>query len=165
MNPNQTGLHVSTPTETTIVMTRSFNAPRRLVWEAMTNPAKLRRWMFAPPGWTMTVCEFEPRIGGPYKWSWKNEQLDPVMTIHGIMTEVVPQTRIVHTQTMEMAQCGPAANFTVALELTEESAATQMRLTLTYPSKEARDGALKWGMEHGMEIGYKRLDEMFALPE
>lgn len=162
MNP--AGLNVTTPTDTTIVMTRSFIAPRRLVWEAMTDPTKLRRWMFAPPGWIMTVCEFEPRVGGRYKWVWKNEHADPVMTIHGVMTEVVPHERVVHSQTMENAQCGPVEDFTVTLEFTEKSGITQMRLTLTYGSKEARDVALRWGMEHGMEAGYKQLDAMLAQP-
>lgn len=155
-------LKVSTPTDTTVVMTRSFNAPRRLVWEAMTDPSKLRRWMFAPPGWIMTVCEFDARVGGGYRWAWKTDQADPVMTIHGVITEVVPHERVAHTQTMEMAQCGPAANFSVTLELSEQCGITRMQLTLTYPSKAARDNALTWGMERGMEAGYVQLDAMLA---
>jgi uncharacterized protein YndB with AHSA1/START domain/DNA-binding transcriptional ArsR family regulator len=162
MNP--ASLNLSTPTDTTIVMTRSFNAPRSLVWDAMTDAAKLSRWMFAPPGWSMTVCEFEPRVGGRYKWAWKNEQADPVMTIHGSMTEVVPHERIVHTQTMDMSQCGPAAEFTVALQFVEKNGLTQMRLTLIFPSKADRDNTLMWGMERGMEVGYARLDAMLARP-
>ena len=162
---NLAGLKVSTPTDTTIVMTSSFNAARRLVWEAMTDPAKLRRWMFAPPGWIMTVCEFEPRVGGSYKWAWKTAQADPMMTIHGVMTEVVPHERIVHTQTMEMSQCGPVEDFSVTLEFTERHGVTQMKLTLAYGSKQARDGALEWGMETGMEAGYKNLDAMLITPE
>lgn len=58
MNPTHTqGLQVSTPTDTTIVMTRAFDAPRKLVWEAFTTPEKMRRWMLPPPGWTLTLCE------------------------------------------------------------------------------------------------------------
>jgi uncharacterized protein YndB with AHSA1/START domain len=163
MNP--AGLKVSTPTDTTIVLTRTFNAPRRLVWEAMTDPAKLRRWMFAPPGWIMTACEFEARVGGTYKWAWKNEHADPVMTLQGTMTEVVPHERVVHTQTMEMADGGPAAEFIVGLRFAEQSGVTQMRQTLTFPSKTDRDNALKWGMEKGMEVGYARLDAMLAKPD
>lgn len=161
---NVAGLKVTTPTDTTIVMSRSFNAPRRLVWDAMTDPSKLRRWMFAPPGWVMTVCEFEARVGGRYKWVWKNDHANPVMAIHGEMTDVVPPERIVHSQAMEMGQCGPVARFAVMLEFTERDGVTQMRLTLSFPSKSERDGALKWGMEHGMEAGYKQLDAMLAQP-
>lgn len=159
---NAAGLKVATPTDTTIKMTRAFNAPRRMVWEAMTDPAKLRRWMFAPPGWEMTVCEFDARVGGTFRWAWKTEQADPAMVIHGVMKEVVPNERIVHTETMEMAQCGPCGDLLATLELAEAAGVTQMSLTLAFKSKEERDAALASGMEGGMQAGYARLDEMFA---
>ncbi len=162
---NLAGLKVSTPTDTTIVMTRSFNAPRRLVWDAMTDAAKLRRWVFAPPGWEMTVCEFSPRVGGAYRWVWKTEQADPMMTIHGVMKEVVPYERIVHSQIMDMAHCATGDQFDVSLDLAEKSGVTQMKLTLTFKSKKDRDAALEWGMEKGMEVGYAQLDAMLARPE
>ncbi len=156
------GLSVATPSATTIVVTRAFRAERRLVWEAMTDPAKLRRWMFAPPGWEMTVCEFDARVGGKYRWAWKTAQADPAMTIHGVLTEVVPQEKIAHTQTMEMVQCGRVGDLTATLELKETRGVARMTLTLEYESKEARDGALASGMEQGMEAGYKKLDAAFA---
>ena len=160
---NAPTLNITTPTDTSIVMTRAFRAPRALVWQAMTDPAKLRRWMFAPPGWTMTTCEFDPRVGGAYRWAWKTEQADPMMVIHGVMTEVLPPERITHTQVMEMAGCGgEPATFTVRLELTESGGTTLLRLSLLFPSKQARDGALMWGMERGMEAGYAVLDRMLA---
>jgi uncharacterized protein YndB with AHSA1/START domain len=102
MNPK--GLHVSTPTDTTIVLTRAFHAPRRLVWEAFTDPAKMRRWMLPPPGWTMTVCECDVRVGGALSLAWKSEDADPVMTLQGVFTEAVPHERMVHTETMRDAR-------------------------------------------------------------
>ena len=157
-------LTITTPDDTTIVMTRAFKAPRRLVWEAMTDAGKLRRWLFAPPGWEMTVCEFDARVGGRYRWAWKTEQADPMMVIHGVMTEVVPPERITHTQVMEMAGCGgDVAEFNVRFELAEGAGGTtSWRLTLMFPDRQARDGALKWGMEKGMEAGYAVLDAMLA---
>src|SRR5882672_3197002 len=100
MNPK--GLQISTPTETTIVLTRSFDAPLRLVWEAMFTPDRMRRWMLPPPGWTMTICECEPRVGGAPELAWKSEEADPVMTRRGSFTEVVLQERAVHTETMAL---------------------------------------------------------------
>ena len=105
MNPK--GLHISTPTDTTIVLTRTFHAPRRLVWEAMTDPVKMRRWMLAPPGWTMTVCECEARVRGALRLAWKSEDADPVMTLQGVFTEVVLHERMVHTETMVMGSGEP----------------------------------------------------------
>lgn len=159
---NQPGLKVSTPTDTTIVMTRTFNAPRRLVWHAMTDPATMRRWMFAPPGWTMTGCEVEARVGGKVRLTWKSAEADPAMVIHGVVTEAVLYERLVHTEVMEMAQCGVLGESLDTLELSEERGVTTMRMTLAYQSKQARDGALASGMEQGMEAGYKNLDAWLA---
>lgn len=155
-------LQVSTPTDTSIVMTRSFNAPRRLVWEAMTSPAMLPRWMFSPPGWKMTTCVGEPRVGGTYRWAWADASGIETLVIHGEFREVRAPERLVHTETMEMSGCGPAGTLLATIELSEKSGITQMRMTLSFDSKEARDGALRSGMEHGMEAGYKQLDAMLA---
>jgi uncharacterized protein YndB with AHSA1/START domain len=162
MNPK--GLQVSTPTDTTIVLTRTFDAPRRLVWEAMFDPVKMRRWMLPPPGWTMTVCEVEARVGGALRLAWKKEDADSVMTLQGVFKEVVPHERIVHTETMEMGSGGPIGPLLETHEFAEKSGVTTMRITQAYDSKEARDGALASGMDQGMEAGYKQLDAMFAQP-
>src|SRR3954463_8016392 len=86
-------LQISTPTDTTIVLTRTFSAPRRLVWEAMFTPDKMRRWMLPPPGWTLTVCECDARLGGKLNLAWKNEDADPFMTLKGVFTEAAPHER------------------------------------------------------------------------
>ena len=162
MNPK--GLQVSTPTDTTIVLTRTFNAPRRLVWEAMTDPVKMRRWMLAPPGWTMTVCECEARVGGALRLAWKSEDADPAMTLHGEFTEVVTHERIVHTETMVLGSGETIGRLVETHAFTEEDGVTTMRITQAYDSKDARDGAIASGMEHGMEAGYEQLDAMFTQP-
>lgn len=154
------GLTVATPSDTEIVMTRTFNAPRRLVWEAMTDPAQVRRWLFAPPGWTMTTCEGDARVGGTFRWAWNDEHGNPALLIHGVNREVVPHERIVHTEVMEMGACGPLGELLATIELTEREGVTHMRMTLAFESKEARDGALASGMEHGMEAGYQTLDAL-----
>ena len=159
---NAKGLQVSTPTDTTILLTRTFNAPRRLVWEAMTNPAKMRRWMIAPPGWTLTVCECEARVGGALRLAWKNEDADPVMTLDGVFTEAVPHERMVHTETMRLGSGETIGALIETHEFSEKSGVTTMRITQAYDSKDARDGAVASGMEPGMEAGYKQLDAMLA---
>src|SRR5882672_12158359 len=93
-------LQISPPTDTTIVLTRAFNAPRRLVWEAMFTPDKMRRWMLPPPGWTTTICECEARVAGALRVVWKSAEADPAMTLHGVFTEAVPSERMIHTETM-----------------------------------------------------------------
>ncbi len=114
MNPTATkGLQISMPTDTTIVLTRTFNAPRRLVWEAMFTPDKMRRWMLPPPGWTTTVCEVATRVGGALNAAWKSADADPAMTLRGVFTEVVLHERAVHTETMALLGSGPGDRCTL----------------------------------------------------
>ena len=169
MNPTASkALQVSTPTDTTIVLTRTFNAPRRLVWEAFFDPAKMRRWMLPPPGWTTTTCVCEARVGGSLKIAWKSEEADPAMTLQGEFTEAVPPERMVHTETMTFGGW-PGSGQTVGSlvethEFAEKGGATVMRITQVYDSKDARNGALASGMDQGMEACYKQLEAMLAQP-
>lgn len=170
--PRIATLQVATPTDTTIVMTRTFEAPRRLVWEAMTKPELVRRWMFCPPGWSWAECEMDVRVGGKFRWVWNGPDGKLAMTISGEHREVDPPFRIVHTELMEMAPgagpCGPDGGppepweLVATLELSETEGITGMTMTLAFGSKQARDMALQSGMEQGMEAGYKNLDALLA---
>jgi uncharacterized protein YndB with AHSA1/START domain len=162
MNPK--GLQVSTPTDTTIVLTRTFNAPRRLVWEALFEPAKMRRWMLPPPGWTTTVCECDAHVAGALRVLWKSVEADPAMSLHGVFTEAFVPERAVHTETMLLGSGEPIGSQVETHEFAENGGVTSMRITQVYPSKEARDGALASGMDQGMEACYKQLDAVLALP-
>ncbi|MFN0053319.1 MAG: SRPBCC domain-containing protein [Planctomycetales bacterium] len=166
------GLQVSTPSDTTIVFTRKFQAPRQFVWKAMTQPELLQRWMFSPPGWSWAACEMDVRVGGKYHWSWNGPDGTLAMTISGEHREVDPPRRIVHTERMVMepgsgATCGPDGESSdvwellAAIELTEEQGVTRMTMTLSFPTKEGRDAALASGMERGMEAGYQVLETLF----
>ncbi len=160
-----TGLKIATPTDTTIVLNRTFNAPRRLVCEAMFTPDKMRRWMLPPPGWALTVCECDPRAAGALRLVWKSEQADPVMTLHGVFTETVANERMVHTETMLLGSGEPIGSQVETHEFAEKNGVTTMRITQVYVSKEARDGAVASGMDQGMEAGFKQLDAVLAQPQ
>jgi uncharacterized protein YndB with AHSA1/START domain len=160
MNPQ--GLQVSTPTDTTIVLTRTFNAVRRLVWAAMFTPDKMRRWMLPPPGWTITACECEPCVAGALRLAWKSEEADPIMTLYGVFAEAVPHERIVHTETMVLGSGQTIGSQVEMHEFAEKGGVTTMRITQTYSSKDARDSAVSSGMDQGMEAGYKQLDSVLA---
>jgi uncharacterized protein YndB with AHSA1/START domain len=153
-------LAISKPTDTTIVLTRTFLAPRRLVWEAMTVPDKMRRWMLPPPGWTMTDCACEASVGGALRIAWKSDDADPVMTLVGVFTEVVLHERMVHTETMALGTGQTIGYQLETHEFEEHNGATKMRITQTYDSQDARDGAIASGMDEGMEACYKQLDEL-----
>ena len=162
MNTNPKGLQISTPTDTTIVLTRMFNAPRRLVWDAMFIPDNMRRWMLPPPGWTTTVCECDPRVGGALKLAWKSEEADPAMTLQGVFTEVVLHERAVHTEVMALGSGQTVGSLLEQHEFAEKGNATALRITQTYNSKDDRDGAIASGMDQGMEACYAQLDALLG---
>jgi uncharacterized protein YndB with AHSA1/START domain len=153
-------LQISTPTDTTIVITRNFEAPRRLLWEAMFTPDKMRIWMLPPPGWTTTTCECDPRVGGAVELAWKSESADPAMTLRGVFTEVVQHERIVHTEIMALGTGQTIGSLVEKHEFAEQGGVTTLQITQTYASKEARDGALASGMDDGMEACHKQLEAL-----
>lgn len=160
--PAPRGLQISTPTDTTIVLVRTFNAPRRLVWEAMLTPSRMRRWMLPPPGWTMTVCECDPRPGGALKLAWKTDEADPIMTLQGEFTEVILHERIIHTEVMALGSGQTVGSLIEKHEFTEKDGVTTMRITQTYDSKQSRDDAIASGMDQGMEAGFAQLEALLA---
>lgn len=155
-------LEVATPSDLEIVMTRTFDAPRHLVWEAMTKPELIRRWLYAPEGWTMTSCEGDAEVGGSFRWAWNGPDGKPALAIWGINREVVPLEKIVHTENMEIGDGVPLGELLATVVLAEHNGTTSLRMTLLFPSKEARDGALASGMARGVAAGYDRLDDILT---
>ncbi|MCB9836717.1 MAG: SRPBCC family protein [Phycisphaera sp.] len=158
--------HVEPRGDLEIYITRGFDAPRELVWKAMTTPELVRRWLYAPEGWEMTVCEGEIKVGGRYRWAWNGPDGKPALEISGENTVVEPPAKLVHTEAMKM--WGPGfpkegmnlGELLATMTLTEEDGRTTMEMVLAFASKEARDGALASGMAQGMSAGYLNLDAM-----
>jgi uncharacterized protein YndB with AHSA1/START domain len=148
---------VTMPTDHELVITRAFDAPRRLVFEAWTNPAYPPQWMLGPAGWTMTICEIDLRPGGPWRCHWRNTE-GAEMHLSGTYREVTPPERVVYTETWGE----PWPESLSLLELTEHNGVTTMVNTLRYPSKEARDAALRTGMADGLAATFDRLDAFLA---
>src|SRR5271165_5473116 len=89
---------VSTPTDREIRVTRDFDAPRGLIFDAFTKPELVRRWLLGPPGWTMPVCRIELRVGGAYRYLWRHEADGKEMGVGGTFREIVPLERVVATE-------------------------------------------------------------------
>jgi uncharacterized protein YndB with AHSA1/START domain len=146
---------VATPSDREVVVTRVFDAPRRLVFDAHTKPEIVKRWLLGPAGWTMPVCEIDLRAGGKYRYVWAHPD-KPGFEIGGVYREIVAPERIVTTEQW----MGAVAENTMVL--TEKAGKTTMTFTMDFGSKEARDAALATGMTGGMEESYVRLDEIAA---
>jgi uncharacterized protein (TIGR03086 family) len=142
-----------------IVMTRSFDAPRHLVFEALTRPELLRRWLGVFGDWSMAVCEVDPRVGGSYRYVWHGP--DGVqMGMRGVYREIVPPERIVATEEFDESWYPGEAIDTWTL--TEQDGKTTLTTTMLYASREARDGVLASGMAGGVAAGYEALDTVLA---
>lgn len=145
----------ATPTDTEVVITRVVDAPRRLVFDAWTNPKYVPRWLLGPEGWTMPVCEIDLRPGGSWHYVWRKAD-GSEMAMSGSYKEVTPPERLVSTESW-----GPEWPETLnTLVLTESGGRTTITLTVIYPSKAARDAALQTGMKEGMDQGFARLDSV-----
>lgn len=152
---------VSTPGDLEIEITRDFHAPRQLVFDAFTKPELVRQWLLGPEGWTMPVCEIDPRAGGRYRYVWRKNGVKD-MGMGGEFLEVEVPSRIVATEKFDDAWYpGEARNTTV---FTERGPVTRVQITMRYETKEARDTASRSGMEHGMAAGFHRLEEVLAAP-
>jgi uncharacterized protein YndB with AHSA1/START domain len=145
--------------EREIVITRAFDAPRRLVFDAFSKPELVRQWLLGPPGWSMPVCEIEFRVGGRYRYVWRRDNGDE-MGVGGVYKEIVAPERIVATERFDQSWYPGEGLGTILL--VEQGARTLMTQTLTYESREARDGVLKSPMESGVAISYDRLETLVA---
>lgn len=145
----------TTPSDFEVAATRSFDAPRPLVWEVWTNPEHIRNWMLGPEGWTMPVCEMDLRPGGEWRYVWRRSD-GTEMEMTGSYLEIVPPERLVSTE--RWGDPWPeSTNTTVFTEEGENRTLTVS--TVRYPSKEARDAAMETGMEDGWAVSYDRLEE------
>ena len=90
-------LKITTPTDREVVMTRVFDAPRGLVWKTLHTPELVKRWMSGSPGWSLVVCENDPRVGGAFRWEWRGPD-GAEMKMSGVYRELVRPERIVQTE-------------------------------------------------------------------
>ncbi|HEY1381288.1 MAG TPA: SRPBCC family protein [Gemmataceae bacterium] len=153
-------LTLTTPTDREIVMTRAFDAPRQLVYDAFTKPELVKRWLLGPPGWSMPVCTIDLRVGGRYRYVWRQDADGTEMGMGGVYREIVPPERIVCTEKFDQSWYPGEAVGTVVL--VENDGVTTLTQTILYESKEARDAVLKSPMEQGVAAGYDRLAELLA---
>jgi uncharacterized protein YndB with AHSA1/START domain len=154
---NEDTMKLTTPSDVELVVTRTFNAPRKLIFEAWTNPKYLPQWMLGPEGWTMPVCEIDLRIGGSWHFVWRKSN-GTEMEMRGTYREIKPPERLVSTESWGT----PWPDTLNTLVLTEEAGKTTMTLTILYPSKEARAAATQTGMTNGMATTFERLETYLA---
>ena len=149
---------VTTSSDQEIRMTRLFDAPRQLVFEAMSKPEHVRRWWGQlGEGYSVPVCEIDLRPGG--RWRFVNRHPKGEAAFHGEYREITPPSRIVFTEIFEDF---PDSVSVVTAELADEGGKTRLTATVRYPSKDVRDMVIASGMSTGAGISYDRLEDLLA---
>ncbi|MBI3476076.1 MAG: SRPBCC family protein [Acidobacteria bacterium] len=156
---NSETFKISTRGDRELVITREFDAPRHLVFDAFTKPELVRRWLLGPDGWTMPVCEIDLRVGGSYRYVWRHASGNE-MGMGGVFREIVPPERIVSTEKFDHAWYPGEAIGTIVL--TERAGKTTLTQIVAYQSAEALQEVLKSPMESGVAAGYNRLEEILS---
>jgi uncharacterized protein YndB with AHSA1/START domain len=142
----------STPSDRELAVTRVFDAPRAVVFDAWTNPGRIKDWMLGPEGWTMPVCEVDLRDGGVWRFVWRSSQ-GREMSMQGVYREVEPPWRMIFTETWG-GDWPPTLN---TLILEDEGEKTRLTCTVEYVSTGARAAAFSTGMSEGMTQSLDRL--------
>ena len=155
---NPGNLKLTTRGDREIVITRAFDAPRKLVFDAFTKPELVKQWLLVPDGWSMPVCEIDLKVGGKYRYVWRRDKDGTEMGMGGVYREIVAPERIVATEKFDQSWYPGEALGTFVL--IEQAGKTTLTQTILYESREARDGVLKSGMEKGVVASYDRLAKL-----
>jgi uncharacterized protein YndB with AHSA1/START domain len=152
-------LIITTPSDLEILMTRVFDAPRHLVFEALTKPEHIARW-WGPRGTSVPVCEVDFRPGGAWRQVLRMANGQEVV-FKGVYIEIVPPERFVATECFDEPSVG-RPEWTTTLTLEEHDGKTTMRSRVLHKTKANRDGHLNSGMERGATETFDRLAELLA---
>jgi uncharacterized protein YndB with AHSA1/START domain len=155
---NSESFKVTTSSDREIRLTRLFNAPRRLVFDAMTKPEHVKQWWGClGAGYSVPVCEIDFRPGGA--WRFVNRHPKGEVAFHGEYREITPPSRLVFTEIFEQF---PDSVSVVTTEFSDEDGKTRLTVTVRYPSLEIRDTVIASGMSKGAGISYDRLEDLVA---
>jgi uncharacterized protein YndB with AHSA1/START domain len=155
----QRSLEVTLPSDREIRLARVFDAPRRLVFDALTRPELLKRWHYGPDGWSLAVCEIDLRVGGAIRFVWRHSG-GREMGMTGAYREIVAPERLVTTEVFDDDWTGGETVTTTVL--TEDAKRTTFVATVLYQSPQAREKARSFNWEDGAAAGYDRLAEVLA---
>ena len=156
--PNSDTFQVTTPADREIRLTRLFNAPRGLVFDAMTKPEHVRRWWGClDDEHSVTVCEIDLRPGGAWRFVGRGPEGE--FGFHGVYREIARPGRLVYTEIFDPF---PDAESVVTTVITEENGKSRLTVIAQYPTKDVRDTVIGTGMERGAALSYDRLEELVA---
>ena len=154
--PSTASAEVTLPTDTQILITREFDAPPELVYEAWTTPELIERWWGSRRG-RVTSAEVDLRVGGTWRYVMVAEGGFEV-AFHGEFHEIVPNERLVNTEVFEAMP--DAESMITATFAGIDGARTRLEQLCAYPNREIRDAVIDSGMEGGMQDSMDALEEV-----
>jgi uncharacterized protein YndB with AHSA1/START domain len=152
-------LTVTLPSDTEILLVREFEAPRRLVWEAMTKPELVKQW-WGPRGSELSLCEIDLRVGGAWRFVSRADD-GTEHPFKGVYKEISPPERVVQTWVYDVPPFNEFESIETA-SLEEKGGRTTLTTLVVHKTKEARDGHVNSGMEGGASETMDRLEELLA---
>jgi len=155
--PNAAPVAITLLSDTEIKVVRTVKAPRRLVFDCWTKPVHIQKWLLGPPGWTMPICEVDLRVGGKWRYGWRMDN-GTEMLMEGEYKEIAPPERLVSTERWG----APWPETLNTLLLSEQDGVTTVTIKVLYPTKDARDAALKTPMKEGMCASFTKLEALLA---
>ena len=148
---------VTLPSDTEVLITRSFDAPAALVYKAYTTPDLVRRWWgFESSEWL--VCEVDLRVGGQWRFVTRDDDME--VGFHGEYKEIDAPTRLVATEVYEGIPESDDSGALDTVTFDEIDGVTTLSILVQFAKQEYRDAMLESGMESGMQISYDRLEDV-----
>ena len=156
---NVGSLIITTPSDREIAMSRMFDAPRQMVFDAYTKPELVKRWLGVQNGWTLDVCEIDLRVGGTFRYVWRGPNRAE-MAMSSVCRELVIPERIVATEKFDDPWYQGEGIGTV--EFIEQGGKTTLTMTVLYETNAIRDSVLASPMEKGVAASFEMLAELLA---
>jgi len=157
---NSETFEVTTPGDKEIVMTRLFDAAPGLVFDALTKPELVAKWLLGPEGWTMPVCDIDLRVGGEFRYVWRSNENGTEFGVNGTYREIEAPGRIVHTELFNDDWTNGES--VVTDTIAAENGKTRLTMFVVYGSKEIRDMVIETGMSKGVATSFDRLEGIFG---
>ncbi len=145
--------------EREIIISREFDISRDMVFEAYTNPEMLINWVLGPMGWTMLICETVLRVGGTYKFIWKNKEGNEIV-MGGVYQEIKRPEKIINTEKFFDAWYPGESLITTLFE--DIGGKTKYTCTILYETHQAREVVLNSKIELGMIESFERLEDLLS---
>jgi uncharacterized protein YndB with AHSA1/START domain len=153
-----TDANIESTADRELVITRHYDAPAHLLFEAWSKPEHLMRW-FGPEGWPLTMCEVDFRVGGRYRFAMTGPSGEQNTPFGGKYLEIDPPRKIVYDDAFEAPG---AETMIMTVTFDERDGRTTVTVHTLFPSTEMKETHLSYGMVEGLKSSLDQLGDVVA---